>query len=84
MPSARRPEPIVTVRTFATELEAQLAKGILAASGIPAVVMHDDAGGMLPSLTFVRGVRLAVRREHARRALALLDETGGGCPRSER
>jgi Putative prokaryotic signal transducing protein len=83
MRSARHPEPIVTVRTFASELEAQLAKAILAASGIPAVVMHDDAGGMLPSLTFVRGVRLAVRREHARRALALLDETSGGGRRSE-
>ena len=77
MRSARQSEPIVTVRTFASELEAQLAKAILAASDIPAVVMHDDAGGMLPSLTFVRGVRLAVRREHARRALALLDEAGG-------
>jgi Putative prokaryotic signal transducing protein len=69
-------EPIVAIRTFATEFEAQLAMAILEANGIPALILHDDAGGMIPSLTFVRGVRLAVRREHARAALALLDAGG--------
>jgi hypothetical protein len=84
MRSAHRPEPIVTIRTFASELEARLAKAVLAANGIPSAVVRDDAGGMLPSLTFVRGVRLTVRREHARRALALLDEASSSSRRSER
>lgn len=64
---------IVVLRTFATEVEAEIARAVLEAHGIPALVLHNDAGGMYPSLTFVHGVRLMVRREDARVALMLLD-----------
>ncbi|HEX5435551.1 MAG TPA: hypothetical protein VFW98_00215 [Gemmatimonadaceae bacterium] len=64
---------IVILRTYANEYEADLARAILEAHEIPALVLRDDAGGMYPSLTFIHGVRLAVRREDARDALELLD-----------
>ena len=52
---------LVVIRRYSSDFEAQLARAILEANGIAAVVLHDDAGGMLPSLSFVEGVRLAVR-----------------------
>ena len=63
----------VVIRQFGDALSAHLARALLEAHDIPAVVLGDDAGGMQPSLTWVHGVRLAVRHEDAVRALALLD-----------
>lgn len=64
---------IVILRTFPNELEAELARTILEANEIPAMVLRDDAGGMYPSLTFIHGVRLVVHADDAREALELLD-----------
>ncbi len=63
---------LVVIRRYASDFEAQLARTILEANGIAALVLHDDAGGMLPSLSFVEGVRLAVRVEQVEDALELL------------
>jgi len=62
----------VLVKTFASRPEAELAKGILEAGGIRAVVSADDAGGMRPELAFSRGVRLLVKLADAARARELL------------
>jgi hypothetical protein len=64
---------VIILRTFANELEAELARTVLEANGIPALVLRNDAGGMYPSLTFVHGVRLAVHRDDAREAIEILD-----------
>ena len=64
---------IVVLRTYANEVEAEIARAVLEAHDIPALVLHNDASGMYPSLTFVYGVRLMVRREDARVALMVLD-----------
>jgi hypothetical protein len=64
---------VIILRTFANELEAELARTVLEANGIPALVLRNDAGGMYPSLTFVHGVRLVVHRDDAREAIAILD-----------
>ena len=59
-------------------MEAELAQIVLEANGIPSAVLRDDAGGMLPVMSFVFPVRLVVRREDERRATAVLEreETG--------
>jgi VIT1/CCC1 family predicted Fe2+/Mn2+ transporter len=62
----------ISVKTFPTRPEAELAKGILEAGGIRAVVTADDAGGMRPELAFSRGVRLLVEVGDATRARELL------------
>ena len=64
---------VVVVRTFSTEVEAQLAAVVLEANGIPAQVIADTAGGALPSMALVFPVRLLVRARDADVARQLLD-----------
>jgi hypothetical protein len=64
----------VILRTYASEMEAEIARMVLDSAGIPAVIHRDDAGGMMPSLQFLRGARLVVRRDHAAAAAEILDE----------
>lgn len=63
----------VVIRRYGDAFSAHTARALLEAHDIPALVLGDDAGGMQPSLTYVRGISLAVRHEDALRALALLD-----------
>lgn len=67
-------DSLVIIRHFGDTFSAEAARMLLEAHDIPSLVMGDDAGGMQPALTYVRGVRLAVREEDAARALRLLDE----------
>lgn len=64
----------VVIRTFANEIEAQLAQARLEAVEIPSVLLRDDAGGLYPALQFIHGVRLAVRQSDAEAATRLLDD----------
>jgi hypothetical protein len=66
-------EAMIIVRQYINEMEALIARSVLEAHGIPAVVLRDDAGGMLPAMSFVYPVRLAVRQADASQALRLLD-----------
>lgn len=50
------------VRTFGNRIEAEMAKSLLEANGIPSYVSADDAGGIRPPpFSFSPGVRLIVR-----------------------
>ena len=64
---------VVVLRTFSTEVEAQLAAAVLEANGIPTHVIADTAGGALPSMALVFPVRLLVRARDAGLARELLD-----------
>ena len=70
-------DDITVIRTFATEVEAQLAQAALAADGIPSIILSDNAGGMLPMLQVLFPVRLAVRSEDADAAQQVLDAPPG-------
>lgn len=70
-------DDITVIRTYPTEVEAQLAQAALAADGIPSIVLSDNAGGMLPMLQVLFPVRLAVRSEDAETALQILDAPPG-------
>ena len=61
----------VTVRTFQSTMEAEIAKGALEAAGIQAFVQADDAGGMRPHLQ-QHGVALRVAADDAARAEQVL------------
>jgi Putative prokaryotic signal transducing protein len=50
----------VVVGEYENEIDAEIARGHLQASGIPASIVKDDGGGMLPSLQNAEGVRLVV------------------------
>ena len=64
---------MVIVREYINEMEALVARSVLEAHGIPAVVLRDDAGGMLPSMHLIYPARLAVRRADSAEALRILD-----------
>ena len=64
---------MVIIREYVNETEAHVARSVLEANEIPAVVLRDNAGGMLPSMHLVFPVRLAVRGADATRAIAILD-----------
>lgn len=68
-------ENMVVIREFANEFEATIAERVLAANNIPALVIRDNAGGMLPVMHYVYPVRLAVRPGDAELALDLLDSS---------
>ena len=63
----------VVIRSYLSELEAQLAQVLLEAHGIPSMLLRDDMGGMQPTLTALSGVRLLVRHEDAVEAIQVLD-----------
>jgi putative signal transducing protein len=67
----------VVVRRFMSEAEADLAKAILAANGIEAAVLRDDAGGMLPAMSLASEIRLVVAPEDAELAREVLDAGDG-------
>jgi hypothetical protein len=67
----------VVIRTFVSEADANLAQAILAANGIEAIVLRDDAGGMLPSMSLGSDIRLVVRAADAPLARELF-EAGDG------
>jgi hypothetical protein len=67
------PEALVVIRTYQVEHHAELARAVLEANEIRAVVLRDNAGGMLPVLQVYFPIRLAVPRARADAALAILD-----------
>jgi hypothetical protein len=64
---------VVVVRSYPTEIEAQMGQAILEANGISSIVLRDDAGGMLPSLHLLVEVKLAVHEEDLDIARNVLD-----------
>lgn len=70
----RPPTEPVVIRTYQIEHEADLARAILEANGVRAVVLRDNAGGMLPMLQALFQIRLVVAAEDADVARQILDE----------
>lgn len=66
-------EAMVVIRQYLNEMEALVARSVLEAHDVPAVVLRDDAGGMLPVMHILYPVRLAVRERDAHDALRILD-----------
>lgn len=64
---------MVVIREYVNEMEALVARSVLEAHEIPAVVLREDAGGMLPPMRMLFPVRLAVRAGDSVQALRILD-----------
>ena len=65
---------IVVIATFGSEVEASIAQASLDSAGIDSIMLRDDAAGIIPSMSFLKGIRVAVRRgdaDEARRQLQL-------------
>lgn len=64
----------VVVGEYENELDAEIARGHLEASGISASIIKDDGGGMLPSLQNAEGVQLIVAENQSEKARKILQE----------
>ncbi len=69
---------IVAIRTFLSEIDAEMALQLFEGSGISAFILKDDAGGMEPHLQLTAGVRLFVNRGNANEAQEILLAMEGG------
>jgi hypothetical protein len=65
-------DALVSVGTFLTHIEADLARSALEAAGIESMIQSDDCGGVRPHL-WMGGIQLLVRDEDAQRALEILN-----------
>ena len=61
------------IRTFTSEVQAQIAQAVLDANGIDSGLIRDDAGGMMPWLQILHPIRLVVREVDSADAVDLLD-----------
>ncbi len=68
------PEDLMSIATFSTMHDAELAQARLEELGIRSFISRDDAGGAHPELQFTQGVRLMVRSEASAEARQVLDE----------
>jgi hypothetical protein len=65
----------VTVAVVGSQIEADLAVGLLRSNGLRAVAIADDAGGLDPALAVTDGVQVQVNPEDEAAARQLLAET---------
>ena len=72
-------DPVV-IRTYQVEHEADLACAVLEAHGVRAVILRDNAGGMLPVLQALFQIRLVVAPEDAELARRILDGSADELP----
>jgi hypothetical protein len=63
---------LIVIRTYQTEIDADVAKTALDAAGIKSLVRSDNSGGLNPGLAFTRGVQLLVASDDVKRANAVL------------
>jgi hypothetical protein len=75
-------DTFVTVGSYGTQIEAELAQATLAAAGIDSFLRRDDAGGMIAALDQREGIRIAVEADKADEARAILTGTAEELPGS--
>jgi hypothetical protein len=68
---------LVNLETYPDRIQAELAKGVLSAGGINAIVHGDEFGGYEPALSFSSGVQLLIKREEIEEAKKILNEIEG-------
>ncbi len=64
---------LTIIKTFGTEIDAQVAKAFLDSKGIDSIIEKDDVGGLNPNFQMTSGVSLIVRENDKKKAVALLD-----------
>ncbi|MFZ3086292.1 MAG: DUF2007 domain-containing protein [Candidatus Hydromicrobium sp.] len=67
-------DKFLTVKTFNSRIDAEIAKSYLESFGIKAEIFSDDAGQSITSLQSIRGVKLLTNRKDLQKARKLLDK----------
>lgn len=66
---------LITVESYPSRLEAEIAKGLLEVNGIKSLIVADDAGGMRPfPISYTVGVELKVLEEEFEEAKKILNK----------
>ena len=65
-------ENYISIATFMTEIDAELAQATLAAAGIESYLKYEDTGGMLPFLQQSEGIKVLVDVNLAEEAKTIL------------
>jgi hypothetical protein len=68
---SRMDDALRVIRTFVNNFDAEVARSVLEAAGIDAMIRSDDCGGTRPHL-WMGGVQVLVREEDAAEADELL------------
>ena len=63
----------ITIKTFASRIDAECAKNMLESNGIAVNIQADDQGGLRPDLALNLGVHLQVLAKDTDDAKALLE-----------
>lgn len=63
----------VVVGKYATVMDAEIAQGILASSGIESFISNPYMSNLYPSLSLITQVELLVRREDADLAIKIIN-----------
>jgi hypothetical protein len=69
-----RESGLYVIRTFANDIDASLAEAVLDANGIEAIIVSDNAFGMVPFLNALHPIRMMVKESDVDRALALIGD----------
>src|SRR5689334_22374603 len=70
---------LVVLRRFNNSLDAELVRMTLTSAGIESLIRSEDSGGgMLPQLSFVRGIEILVWAEDLADAEAILSADASG------
>jgi hypothetical protein len=65
---------LIVLRTFSSQMEADVAKSALEAAGIDVMIQADSTGGMRPHIAWATGgFRVLVRQEDETAAREVLD-----------
>lgn len=70
-------DEFVVVGTYFNEIDAEVVSSFLESNGIRTLIRKDNFGGMGPNLTFIRGIKLLIKKEdeeNTRQLLSELDE----------
>ncbi len=68
---------LVVIKTYVTEIDAQVAKAFLDSKGIDSIIEKDDVGGLNPNFQMTSGVSLIVREQDKTKAVKLLNSVEG-------
>jgi hypothetical protein len=69
------PNTAVVIRTYSSEMHAQVALTVLESNGIEAAIRADDCGGSRPELQISSGVSVLVSPRNRRKADRILTHT---------
>jgi len=70
----------VELKTFYSEIEAQILVTLLNDRNIESIIAKDDAGGMHPHLQAITGVKVLVKEKDFDIAKSILEKTNDNLP----